>query len=450
MRLITVAIVLVVGAAAVVAMTVLHRPTNSAHSWLIVDPAGPSMVRGERGVITGSLRVTAPSGQPLHYTVSGTTYGPTSGQLTVDGVTGTYTYTPTQATLLRASDSWADNEQSFSVAVTDGSHDPVTVPVTVPVAPVQLSVAKPPITVGKRPLHVAVSPDGSRAYVLNAGDGGTVSVIDTAANAPLGIPIRLSKVYPSRFATTPDGKRLYVTDVETHTVSVVDIATSAVVGGPIRVGDGPLGVAISPDGARVYVGDADNGTVTVIEASDNSVASVIQVGAAVYGLAVSPDGTRVYAIDRGVRVNNAYGKGTVSVIDTATNAVIGKPITVGLAPEDVAVSPNGDRVYVVNADESTVSVIDSHSNTVEGEPIGVGPSPAAVALSPDGSLAYVTDTGNGTLSVIDTAAKTLVGAPIPVAPGGLLYGVAVSRDGTHIYATDFNGGTVSVVSHVPA
>jgi YVTN family beta-propeller protein len=200
----------------------------------------------------------------------------------------------------------------------------------------------------------------------------------------------------------------------------------------------------------VYVGDAGNGTVTVIEASDNSVASVIQVGAAVYGLAVSPDGTRVYAIDRGVRVNNAFGRGTVSVIDTATNAVIGKPITVGVAPEDIAVSPHGDRVYVVNADENTVSVIDSLSNTVEGEPIGVGSSPAAGALSPDGSLAYVTDTGDGTLSVIDTAAKTLVGAPIPVAPGGLLYGVAVSRDGTHIYATDFNSGTVSVVSHVPA
>src|SRR4051812_3951689 len=37
---------------------------------------------------------------------------------------------------------------------------------------------------------------------------------------------------------------------------------------------------------------------------------------------------------------------TVSVIDTASNTVVGTPIPVGNGPEGVAVNPTGTRVYV--------------------------------------------------------------------------------------------------------
>src|SRR5947207_2703282 len=39
---------------------------------------------------------------------------------------------------------------------------------------------------------------------------------------------------------------------------------------------------------------------------------------------------------------------TVSVIDTATNVVVGTPIAVGFTPFGVAVNPAGTRVYVAN------------------------------------------------------------------------------------------------------
>ena len=53
----------------------------------------------------------------------------------------------------------------------------------------------------------------------------------------------------------------------------------------------------------------------------------------------------------------------MSVIDTATNAVVGSPIAVGDAPFGVAVTPDGSRVYVANAGDD-VSVIDTATNTV--------------------------------------------------------------------------------------
>jgi YVTN family beta-propeller protein len=69
-------------------------------------------------------------------------------------------------------------------------------------------------------------------------------------------------------------------------------------------------------------------------------------------VAFSPDGSKV-----DVATDN---ENTVSVIDTATNAVT----TIGvLGPIGVAVSPNGSKVYVTSGAVS-VSVVDTATNTV--------------------------------------------------------------------------------------
>ena len=72
-----------------------------------------------------------------------------------------------------------------------------------------------------------------------------------------------------------------------------------------------------------------------------------------------------------------FGTVTVSVIDTATNQVVGSPITVGANPLGVAVTPDGAKVYVANAGSNTVSVIDTATNQVVGSPITVGAHPFA-------------------------------------------------------------------------
>jgi YVTN family beta-propeller protein len=135
---------------------------------------------------------------------------------------------------------------------------------------------------------------------------------------------------------------------------------------------------------------------------------------------------------------NAYitnsGDNTVSVIDTATNTVVGSPIPVGSEPIGVAVTSDGSKVYVTTG--GTVSVIDTRTNTVTATiPVGA----EAVAVSSDGSKVYVTGGSApfSTVSVIDTATNSVT-ATIPV-PIEIPYGIAVSPDGSKVYATGRRG-----------
>ena len=286
------------------------------------------------------------------------------------------------------------------------------------------------IPVGNGPVGVAVSPDGTTAYVTNTADS-TVSMIDTATNT-VTTTITVGSA-PNSVAVSPDGATAYVTSANDDTVSVIDTATNTVTA-TIAVGFNPRAVAVSPDGATAYVTNSLDSTVSMIDTATNTVVATVPVGLYPHAVAVSPDGATAYV------VTYPNGPDAVSVLDTATNTVIAT-ITVGDQTLGVAVSPDGTRAYVTNADDDTVSVIDTTTNTVVAA-ITVGDFPIGVAVSPDGTRAYVTNTPDGTVSVIDTTTNTVVAT---VTVGVIPIGVAVSPDGTRIYVANEFDGTVSVI-----
>jgi YVTN family beta-propeller protein len=120
------------------------------------------------------------------------------------------------------------------------------------------------------------------------------------------------------------------------------------------------------------------------------------------------------------------GDGTVSVIDTATNTVVGIPIPVGREPFGVAVIPDGKHAYVANRGSNNVSVIDTATNMVVATVV-VGNVPFNVAVTPDGNHAYVANAGSSNVSVIDTAANTV--GPTVIVVGNAPVSVAVTRTG---------------------
>jgi YVTN family beta-propeller protein len=136
-----------------------------------------------------------------------------------------------------------------------------------------------------------------------------------------------------------------------------------------------------------------------------------------------------------------YDGSSVSVIDTATNQVVGKPIEVGTGPYSVAVTPDGRYVYVTNSVSDDVSVIETLNRQPVGTPVPVGLSPGVIAITPDGKAAYVTDSGAEEVSVIDTQTKAVHSIPLQGEP----YGVAFTPDGKLAYVALEQEDTIELI-----
>lgn len=123
------------------------------------------------------------------------------------------------------------------------------------VTPVTLATGRPgrPIDVAASPQAIAITPNGTTAYVIE-GDGGGILPVNVATGRP-GTPIKVGIGEPSAIAITPDGRMAYVVTLHTPpgtiypdgpgTVIPVNLTTGRL-GAPIKVGKYPLAIAITP------------------------------------------------------------------------------------------------------------------------------------------------------------------------------------------------------------
>jgi YVTN family beta-propeller protein len=146
------------------------------------------------------------------------------------------------------------------------------------------------------------------------------------------------------------------------------------------------------------------------------------------------------ALARYVYTGN-YDTDSVSVIDTATNQVVGNPIPAGNGPYSMAVTPNGQILYVASELSEDLTAINTQTNQAVGT-IPLGIQPATIAISPSGSIAYVTDQESDKFVVVDLLAGKVVGA---VDVGKDPWGVAFSPDGKTAYVTNQVDNNVSVI-----
>jgi YVTN family beta-propeller protein len=215
------------------------------------------------------------------------------------------------------------------------------------------------VPVGQDPEAVAVTPDGSQAWVVDTGPQtgeptlGAISVVSTATDKVTST-LNLSYTDPRAIAFSPSGSVAYVTTGAG--LVVISTATVKVTGFVPGLGD-PEGVAVSPDGKTVYVTNTAQSTVDVISAASNRVTSAIRVGQMPWQLAVSSTGGTVYVADGD---SNA-----VSVIDTASGKVTGTISDSG-DPVSVALTPDGSELWVGGLTSGIVSVFDTSNDSLVG------------------------------------------------------------------------------------
>jgi YVTN family beta-propeller protein len=149
-----------------------------------------------------------------------------------------------------------------------------------------------------------------------------VSVISVATGTVLGSITVGSNPYG--VAVTPDGTKAYVTNYGSDTVSVIDVATGTVLGS-ITVGIAPAEVAVTPDGTKAYVTNNGSGTVSVI--------AIVAVGAGLPpGATVgSPYRFVVPAVNATSFAVTAGALPAGITLDPATGVLTGTPTTAGTA-----------------------------------------------------------------------------------------------------------------------
>lgn len=282
------------------------------------------------------------------------------------------------------------------------------------------------------PTNVAVTPDQSLALIANAVH---------------------SEQTPAGWKAVP-ADELFVVDLK---------ASPPKLSQTLKVGRQPSGIAISADGKLALVANRDNKSISVlkIEAGVVAVADTVALEDNVGAVAITPDGRRVVA------TKPAVHKAAILAFDDAGKLEFERDLWVGLFPWNVSISPDGKTALVANIGNNgqsdgsakTVSVIDLAAPIpFVREHVSVGDAPEGVAVSPRGDFAALTilqgsydavasawfkkPTGAATLLSI---AKDKVSVVNSVDVGVFPEGVAFSPDGQYVYAGNFKSNSISVL-----
>jgi YVTN family beta-propeller protein len=404
-------------------------------------PAGPAMCAPDpfTGVVIGTC---GGRGANCTHTAS----APAKGAVLIDAATGAWAYRPTVAARHDAvadDATHADQHDSFTVTISDNAGGTTDLTVTVSLV-TMITVPSYSVTtqipVSVAPVGIASSPQGDYLYVTGFVDDAALTVIHTTDAMTTTIPLSFR---PEGLAVGGDGRHLYVADPMGGRIAVIDTTDHSMAFVP--VGNQPLRMALN--GADLYVANNQDGTISVIDTIDNALIRTIPVGGHPY--AVAAGGGRVYVTDYGFY--GGQSTHSVSVIDAAAGIVVDS-IPVGYYPTGIAMSPNGKRCYVSNDEGSytashpgTTTVINTTTGTVV-DTLALGG--CAVAVSDNGDQVYVLSNGyektfTSRLSIVDLRTGRIAAVPIHGTPNAL----AVS--GNRIYVTDtWHSSVVQITARV--
>jgi YVTN family beta-propeller protein len=308
------------------------------------------------------------------------------------------------------------------------------------------------------PSHVAVTPDGTKAFVTQEGldfepgpsqnqVSGAVGVLDLTNNTYVGNVTGLTVSGAYNLVMLPNSDRVYVGSRSSNGgVAIIDTRSDAQIGTitGLPTNSESTGLAASPDGSTLWV--TTNGGIDEVSTTTNAVVRQVTglpTGLDLTDLAVSPDGSTLWAT--GIDYAGSSSTGFVGAISTAT-ASLTKTATgyTATQAQAITIAPDGERAYVANPANDSVSVIDT-ATAAQITSIAVGNDPLDVAITPDGGTVYSADIQGNTISVIDTASETNVGT-VSGYTGVEPVGLGLNPAGTRLYVPTQGTASVYVIA----
>jgi YVTN family beta-propeller protein len=311
---------------------------------------------------------------------------------------------------------------------------------------------------------------------------------------PHGKQVQLTTDLPVRMAWRPGGRYLAIQHAgfRDHEVAILD-ATSDTLVAHLPLAHSWSGMAWSGDGRRLFVSGGVDDVVHVFAFGDErpggeaagswSVARVEGLNMPA-GMCVDERDRLFVALQRSNRVVSfdpdgkveldvalpddafpfecaahggtvyvsLWGRGEVIALDAVSGAQLGT-IATGPHPSELLLAPDGERLFVSDANDNTVTVIATKTRRVS-ETIGTalfpdappGSTPNSLALSPDGRTLYVANADNNDVAVIDVSEPGESHARGFVPVGVYPTSVRCSADGMRVYVADGKGSAGSAAN----
>ncbi len=307
------------------------------------------------------------------------------------------------------------------------------------------------------PTSIAITPDGSTAYVVNSGTTNhdhAISIIDVSTNTVTGYvqdPNNLLD-HPTYISIIPNGSIAYVINgtypSSSDSLCYIDLNPSDTTYNTV-IGTVPqtypftnlTAVGYTLDSSTAYVADAASQYITLVATPADP---YNQIHTRIYGanMAVSPDGSTLYTTD-GVSSLVINSTGSYHVLATLSIPGAGA----------IAFGDNTDKAYI--ACSTGVAIINVPTNALASPSSVSGAStpPSYIAFTPDGSTAYLVYAEYNMISVVDVATDTVIDTLTndTATPLNAPYAVAITPGGSKGYITDQGAtapGTVSIMTYV--
>jgi DNA-binding beta-propeller fold protein YncE len=287
---------------------------------------------------------------------------------------------------------------------------------------------------GESPRALAVSPDGGKVYVAMALSGNRTTIVP-AASAPAPPPPTNPSLPPAPHeglivdaADQQWNPSVIKYNMPDNDVAEIDVATNGVTRYFSRVGTVNLAIAVRPTTGDIYIANTDARNLVRFEPNlrghivDNRVTRILMPAGGIEAFDLNP------GLDYSVLPNPA-AKATALAQPTA-----------------VAFDPTGTLLYVASFGTDRVACLDVNGNIVSRIEIGTatGPrekrGPRGVAVSNDGQHLYVLNRISNTITVVATAGGSPVNelaigsfdpTPQVIRSGrGFLYDAKLSGNGT--------------------
>ena len=284
----------------------------------------------------------------------------------------------------------------------------------------KLSSAGKSFGLGDLPLNIAVSNSKKFVAVTNNGvSAHSIMLIDVKSERVIDSVIIPKAWYGLAFS--PDDQFLYAAGGHDNKIVRYEIIQNKlnkkdeiVLGAvwPNRIA--PSGITFDAKRQKIYVVTRDNRSLYMIDAKTQKIDKQFGLDGEAYMSAMSTDSKELYI--------SCWGCDHVLVFDLNMQAWKA-PIKVGDNPNEMLVSPNGQQLYVCNANDNTVSVINLKTKKViETLDVALYPnSPSGsttngLAMDPVKKSLYIANADNNCLAVFDvsTPGKSVPKGFIPV------------------------------------